>query len=218
VTALGTIGSTVTTVQGMIAPDDSSTAVALYQFTVAEGREWQFGVTVSTQDSDSSLQSVLTLMSDDGTVIKSASSGSALFNDPNDPFLFAGLDPGTYMISVSAVPSPQGSAVTPTSGAFDLNLQALPHNQPSQLIGMSVNTADQDSPSPTSINLTFSGPIDVLSGLSMVETRLTPHGQPSISGPEYVDGLLTPDVEEVAIELVNSSGQVFPVNVICYDY
>jgi hypothetical protein len=171
VTRLGTIGSQVTTVQGTINPSNSSSAVAVYQFSLGAGTYWQLGVAVSTQNMDSSLQTVLTLMNNNGTVLESRASGTGVFSDPNDPYIFSGLNPGTYMVAVTAAPSSPG-------GAFALSLIAQPHTQATQVVGFSLNHADPNDPSPTSFSLSFSAPINAATLFNL---------DPALQGLEVVD-------------------------------
>ena len=141
------------------------------------------------------LQPDLTLLSSDGTVIESGTSGTGLFGDATDPYIFAGLNPGTYTIEVSAAPSPQGPGVTPTGGTFDLSLLAQPHTNPTQLVSFSINNADPNDPSPTSISLSFSGPINVNS----------------------VINLTSPDLQETGLQVVDSSGKEWPITTLEYE-
>ena len=69
---------------------------------------------------------------------------------------------------------------------FELTVAAQPHDQATQLVGFSLGHEDLLNPSPTSLTLNFSGPIDL-------------------------SNLFVPDRQETALEVVDSSGQVWPV-------
>ncbi len=76
-------------------------AVALYSFTVPAGTNlWQVGLEVDAQRLGSALRSDLTLFDADGQVKATAVHGRP--GTENDPYLFAGLAPGTYYVGISA--------------------------------------------------------------------------------------------------------------------
>ncbi len=85
--------------------------------------------------------------------------------------------------------------MTPTGGTFDLSLLAQPHTNPTQLVSFSINNADPNDPSPTSISLSFSGPINVNS----------------------VINLTSPDLQETGLQVVDSSGKEWPITTLEYE-
>ncbi len=207
---LPTPGSTVTTVAGLLNPDDYRFAVDLYQFTLGPtpGSLWQVGLAVQANSIGSLLQADVTLFRSDGSVVASGLSGTGLPSDPGDPYLFAGLQPGTYYVGVSGAGYlPYGtSGYDPELGTpgvlglnqpggpfpFQLTIVAVPRAQPTTVTGSSVNWLDPLGSSPTSVTLSFSGPLD-LSNLFVV------------------------DQAEDALELVNSAGRIWPITAESYD-
>jgi len=208
---LPTPGSDVTTVTGYLNPDDYHSAVDLYQFTLGPtpGNLWEVGLAVQAHDIGSPLQADLTLFNAaNGQVVASALSGTGLPGDPGDPYLFAGLQPGTYYVGVSGAGYlPYGSTgYDPELGIpgvlglkqpggpfpFDLSIVAVPHPKPTTVTSSWANWLDPLSSSPTSLTLDFSGPID-LSNLFVV------------------------DQAERALELVDSANIVWPITAESYD-
>jgi Bacterial pre-peptidase C-terminal domain len=208
-TNLGLIGPTVQNVLGSLNPGNVPAPVDLYEITLAPGQIWDLGVSISTQSINSSLLTGLTLFGPSGNVLAQSSSGQGLFNDPDDPFIFAGLSPtpqaDTYYIGVSGygnlaygnqgynpvtgIPGTKG--IMQPAGLFELSVIAQPHDQATQLVGFSLSHEDPLDSSPTSMTLTFSAPIDVTS-------------------------LFVPDQQETAIEVVDSSGRIWPVTAETY--
>ena len=208
-TQLGTIGPNVQTVLGTLNPDHSQSAVDLYQFTLPQGHFWQVGLSVSAASIGSPLLPALSLLDASGNVIATRNSGQGLPSDPNDPYLFEGLKAGTYYVAVSDAGNlPYGSPDLPTGSSgfdvvygtpgtgglrqsggpfpFQLGVVADPHDQPTQLTSLTVDRADAAESSPTGLTLTFSGPIDL-------------------------SKLFEPDAQETALEVVDSSGQIWPI-------
>jgi hypothetical protein len=206
-TKLGTIGTTVQTVSGTLTPDDFRAAVDLYKINLAPGHFWDLGLAVSAQSIGSPLQADLTLFDAQGKVLATSNSGTGLANDPNDPYLFEGLPPGTYYVGVSGAgnrPNVTGgynpvTGIPGTAGIkqpggpfqFQLNLLAQPDDTPPSLVGFNLNYADPLSSSPTGISLLFSRTIDV-------------------------SPLFVPDQQQTALEVVDSSGQVWPLTALDY--
>ena len=138
---------------------------------------------ISTQSIDSPLLTTLSLFDSNGNLLAESNSGHGLPDDPNDPYLFAGLSPtpqsDTYYIGVSGygntaygsrgydpvmgIPGTQGMAQPGGPFPFELSVAAQPHDQATQLVGFSLDYADPLDPSPTSLTLNFSAPIDVSS-------------------------------------------------------
>jgi hypothetical protein len=194
---LGTIGSTVDQVWGSLDSSDVANAVDLYQISLAAGHFWQLGLSVSAHAIGSSLLSDLTLFDSQGNVIASATTG--LSSDPKDPYLFSGLNPGTYYVGVSASTNQaygsggynpltglQGIAgLNQPGGSFELSLLAQPHDQSTHLVSFSLDRADAAESSPTGLTLAFSAPLSL-------------------------SNLFQPDVQQTAVEVVDSSGRIWP--------
>ncbi len=202
-TPLGQIGSTAQSVWGSLDPDQPDSAVDLYQFTLPAGHFWQVGLAISAQNIGSPLLTSLSLMDSSGTVLATRDSGTGLTSNPDDPYLFTGLKPGTYYVGVSGAGNlanepggydpvlgiPGSGGLTQPGGRypFELSLVASAHDQPTQLVNFTLDRADLHESSPTGISLTFSAPIDL-------------------------SNLFEPDAQESALEVVDSSGQVWPIS------
>ena len=199
-TNLGTVGSSAETVSGSLTPSNYQQAVDLYKVNLARGHDWQLGLNVVASAIGSELQPALSLFDAQGNLIATRNAGTGTASDPTDPYLFAGLAPGTYYVGVSGagnLPNIAGG-YNPTTGTpgivglnqaagpygFQLELVATPHDQPAQVTSFQVNRLDALSPAPTSLTLTFSSAI----GLSNVFV---------------VDG------QQHALELYDSHGQLW---------
>jgi Bacterial pre-peptidase C-terminal domain len=194
------------TTWGWIDPSNPTAAVDLYKFTLPAGNLWQVGLAISANSIGSSLLTDLSLFGADGTLIESRNSGSGIPANPNDPYLFAGLEPGTYYVGVSAagnVPYSQGGydpvlgvpgleGITQPGGLFALNLVEAPHLQTTRLLTSALDYSTPEQNTPTGITLTFSGPIDL-------------------------SNLFVPDVQESALEVLDSSGKTWPVTAESYE-
>lgn len=148
-------------------------AVAVYKFMLPAGHHWRFGAEVSARRDGSPLAPALALFDAAGTPIKTATTGRP--DAPSDPYLFAGLDAGTYYLAVSGrgnlpdvpggydlVGGVRGSLPEPQpGGAFTLHVVADPADAPVRLLGSTVDHADPTSPEPTGLTLAFSGLLDV---------------------------------------------------------
>ena len=125
---------------------------------------------------------------------------------PGRSLPFEGLAPGTYYFGVSATGNLPGwiggyDLLTGTpgtagfdvpSGAFWLDVVAAPVVGTTTLTSDNLDFADPLESSPTGLDLTFSGPIDTSSSF-------------------------VPDQQETALEVVNASGQVWPITAVNYD-
>lgn len=201
-TPLGAIGANLQTEWGSLDPENPTNAVNLYQFTLPQGHFWQVGLEISTHGIGSPLLPGLALLDSNGNVLATADSGMGLPSDPNDPYLFMGLAPGTYYVGVSAegnLPNLSGGynpvlGIPGTAGVFQqggplpfaLGLVAAPHDQPTSLLAFTLDNGDPTQSEPTGITLRFSGPINL-------------------------SNLFVPDTQETALEVVDSSGQVWPI-------
>ncbi len=201
-TPLGAIGANLQTEWGSLDPNDPSNAVDLYQFTLPQGHFYQVGLEISTHGIGSPLLPALALLDSNGNVLATADSGMGLPSDPNDPYLFMGLAPGTYYVGVSGegnlpnlsrgydpvlgIPGTAGASQQGGPFPFALSLVAAPHDQPTRLLDFTLDNGDSSQTDPTGITLRFSGPINV-------------------------SNLFVPDSQETALEVVDSSGQVWPI-------
>ena len=100
-TDLGLIGPAMVNVPGTLDPANVQSSVDLYEFTLAPGHLWEVGLEVSAQSIGSSLRPALSLFDDQGNVVATSNSGTGLPADPDDPYLFAGLQPGSYYVGIS---------------------------------------------------------------------------------------------------------------------
>lgn len=163
---LQVLGPQVTAVTGHLDLTTDPNAVQYYKFELAPGHHWLVGLEVP------GLAASLSLFDSQGRLIESANEGLA--GDPNDPYLFEGLDPGTYYVGIAAaknLPDASGqydpsAAVldgSDSGGPFQLDVVADPADQPTQLLGIRVDLADPLSTAPTGLTLQFSGGLAVTS-------------------------------------------------------
>ena len=122
---------------------------------------------------------------------------------PHDPFLFAGLRPGTYYVGVSGTgnlpgepggydPATRSAGSVPQTqagGPFTLHIVADPADSPTQLLSFAVDQADPLNPQPTGLTLGFSGTL-------------------KFSGTIKFDGF--PDLNDT-IKVVDQAGHTWPV-------
>jgi hypothetical protein len=209
---LGSLGSNIETLSGQtLDPQDPSSSVQLYEFTLDAGHYWRLGAAVSAWNIGSPLAADLTLFDSQGDVIETRTSGSGLGSDPTDPYLFTGLQPGTYYLGISAagnlpysVLNPNGynpNTGDPGSGGqslstgdlpFELSVVATPADQPTEVTSFELNSVALAGTGPTGFTVTFSGPINA-------------------------SELFTTDAQQTALEVVDSSGRVWPTTAIHYE-
>ena len=115
-TDLGVPTSTVAVKADRLDLTTDPSSVKLYRVTLPAGHFWRLGLEVSALSDGGSLASELSLYDANGGLISTASHG--LSADPSDPYLFAGVKPGTYYVAVSGVGVVPGAAGN--SAAFDL--------------------------------------------------------------------------------------------------
>lgn len=197
-TDLGTLGDNVLTIPGTLDLAANPNANALYRVQISPAHNWwRIGAEVSTSEIGSSLQPLLSLYTEDGRLLRSSHSGRP--GSPNDPYLFAGLPAGTYLIGVSGTldgPSGYGlftafgGSTGPGSGAFALSLVAEPAETPTAVLGFQLDYADPNSNAPTGFALQFSGP--------MAPSDLSQDGK-------------------IGLEVVDAQGRVWPATAIGYD-
>jgi hypothetical protein len=205
---LKTIGRSTRVVSGTMDPNDYRAAVDLYAFTLAAGHFWQVSLAVDTQSMGSPLLPALSLFDAQGHVLETRDAGSGSLENPTDPYLILGLQPGTYFVGISGagdLPNARGGyePITGSPGTvgrsqpggpfpFQLDLRATPVITSTSLVRFQVEHADPLEPSPTGLDLTFSGPIDVSS-------------------------LVQPDHQQKALEVVDSEGESWPATALDYD-
>jgi methionine-rich copper-binding protein CopC len=181
-TELGTLGTQESVVPVVLDLENDPEAVRYYRFEVAPGHHWLVGLENSAHSDGGPLDSSVSLFDTQGRLISTANQG--LPSDPSDPYLFAGLDPGTYYVGIAAssnlldasVSSSQARAAINPAGSgdpFQLTLVADPADQPTELLGLRVDHADPLSTMPTGLTLQFSG------GLSLAS--LADPGQPALT-------------------------------------
>ena len=167
---LGTVGPQIQTIPGSLDLSAGQNNVALYKVTLAPGHFWRLGVELDAQRIGSGLLGALSLFDQTGSLLATRDSGTGRPKTPNDPYLFAGLNPGVYYIGVSGagnLPSQFGFSYPGTlsqrqsGGSFNLQLVADPVSAPTRVTGFTLNWADPLDPSPTGLTVAFSGPIDV---------------------------------------------------------
>ena len=179
-------------------------AVALYKFTLPTGHHWRLATEVVAQHAGGMLISGLALFDSQGHPIATSSLGRP--GAPNDAYLYAGLDGGTYYIGVSAYWNLPGKAggydpmigqhgsLPPglpgqAGGPFHLDIVADQADAPTRLLGFSLNHADPLDPTPTGLTLAFSGLLNL----------------------DTLRGTPTP-----GFEVVDQAGKVFPMTAVGY--
>jgi hypothetical protein len=202
---LGVIGPRAQDVWGSLDRTKAQSAVALYRFTLPQGQTWQLDAAVLAHAIGSPLLPALALIDSSGRVLATCNAGAGSSADPLDPQLVAGLEGGTYYLGVSAAGNLPGTAqgydpvsgrpgtglVIGAAGLFELALSATPVAPPTQLVDFKLEYADSLEPSPTGLDLTFSGPVDV--------------------GP-----LMVPDQQETALTVVDAEGRAWPITALYY--
>jgi hypothetical protein len=205
-TRLGTVGPVAQNVSGFVNSQDSTSAVSLYEFMVPQGSLWQLNARVLSQAIGSPLLAGLTLFDAGGDVLAESNAGTGSLANASDPSITKGLGPGTYYVGVSGandLPGWDGGydprTGTPGTAGFDdpdgpflLQLVADPVVTTTTVLGTELDHADPLEPSPTGLEVTFSGPVD--------------------AAP-----LFEPDRQETALEVVDASGRVWPITAVSYD-
>jgi hypothetical protein len=202
---LGTVGPTEQQVAGSISTASQGSPVDLYQFSLASGHTWQVGLSLSTSTIGSQLLPDLTLFNGQGQVIESAQAGDGLPGSPNEPYLFTGLNPGSYFVGISGyqnapyvtggydpVQGTQGSAgQSQSTGDFELSLLAQPHDQATEVSSFQLDWADPDGASPTGLSVSFTTQVDW-------------------------NGLFNTSAPERMLEVVDAAGHVWPTTAVDY--
>jgi hypothetical protein len=204
---LGRVGPEPLRVEGRLDFTTSATDVALYRFELTpEHTRWRLGVEVEAQRLGSPLNAALTLFNSERRPLMTAEAGRP--DAPADPYLFAGLTPGTYYVGVSGtgnLPTNPGGydlaredpgqvVQQQEGGAFLLSLVADPAETPTSLVDFRLDRADPTSSEPTGFLVRFSGAIRT-------------SGQ---------DGLAF-DTLSTGLQLLDDRGQSWPIAATGYD-
>src|SRR5262249_50219728 len=96
---VATPGPTPIDVRGSLDFQSNPYAVALYRIQLAPGHFWRLGLEVTAQRDGVMLDTALAVFDDRGRPIAIDETGRR--DAPMDPYLFAGLQAGTYYIGVS---------------------------------------------------------------------------------------------------------------------
>ena len=115
---LGKLGPTPIEVPGALDFQTASHGVSLYRIHLDPGHFWRLGLEVTAERDGGTLDTALALFDDQGRPIATDEVGRK--DAPKDPYLFAGLNPGTYYVGVSGVnnlPGPKGGYDPATGSA-----------------------------------------------------------------------------------------------------
>ena len=208
-----TLSTSTSTHTFTINPNDYQSAVDLYKISLPAGQpgRLEVGLTAVQTTTRKPLVANLTLFDANGNVLAESHSGEGTGGNPDEPYIFVGVSPtalsNTYYIGVSGYGNaPYGATgynpvlgIPGTSGlnqpggpfSFQLSLSEQPEAQPAKLVDFTLGHADPTDTSPTSLTLTFSSPIDI-------------------------SPLFVPDHPETAIDVVDSSGKVWPTTAVAY--
>jgi hypothetical protein len=203
---LPTPGPTPITVTGTLDFQTNPYAVALYRIQLDQGHFWRLGLEVTAERDGGTLDTALALFDAQGQPIATDETGRV--DDPQDPFLFAGLQPGAYYVGVSGttdlpgapggydpVTGSPGSVVqTQPGGTYTLHVVADSVDSPPQVRSFSVDHADSHSATPTGLTLEFTRAI-------------------SLSGQI---GNLSPEIAQ-GIEVTDGEGRNWPVQASGYN-
>ena len=151
----------------------ASQGVSLYRIHLDPGHFWRLGLEVTAERDGGTLDTALALFDDQGRPIATDEVGRK--DAPKDPYLFAGLDPGTYYVGVSGVnnlPGPEGGYDPATGSAGSVpqtqdggpsrsTSWPTPWTTPPRLLSFAVDHADALSPDPTGLTLGFSRAISL---------------------------------------------------------
>ncbi len=153
---LGSPVSNVVTTSGSLDLADDPGATDYYRVELPQGHFWRLGAEVEAQQIGSALLSTLTVYNAQGQAIPSQV--DRLPGDPNDPYLFLGLEPGVYYIGVSGTDLPAGTP--PSRGNFRLQVVADSADAPTTVVSSTLDYADPTAAIPTGLTLRFNGPLD----------------------------------------------------------
>ena len=167
---LGPVGSDVISILGHLDLASNPTAVNFQKLELPAGHRWLLGAEVSAHRDGSSLNSRVSLFDSTGRLVATSGQGSPA--NPDDPYLFQGLEPGTYYVGISGIGNVPTSAESWNSldssmasnrlgGSYRLDLVAEVADQPTSLLGIQADLADPSSNQPTGLTIQFSGPLDL---------------------------------------------------------
>jgi methionine-rich copper-binding protein CopC len=196
----------VTSVGGSLDLSNNPNDASLYSFTLPDGHHWRLGLEVDAARIGSLLTPQLSLFNSQGQLLETSNLGRA--DAPTDPYLFAGLGPGTYYVGVSGAGNiggtvggynvltldPGTSGTQQAGGQFALRASIVPADSATTLINFQTTHVDPLDPTPTGISLQFSGPLNLGSQANAIV-----HSGNS------------------AIEVVDASGRTWPVQLSNYD-
>ncbi|AGA25508.1 PPC domain-containing protein [Singulisphaera acidiphila] len=183
-TDLGPIGPVPIVTSGSLNLGVNFSSSQFYKFTLTPGHFWRLGAEVTAQRDGGTLNSVLTLFDAEGRILKTDDLGRS--DAPYDPYLFAGLQPGTYYLGVSNSPHVPISPGSPNSvdGNYRLHVVASIADTPTYLLDSQLIYSDPLDPRPTGIVLVFSGPMD----LDSFKDSIGLGGNSGFNGLQLVDG------------------------------
>jgi len=167
-TDLGPIAGEPRVIPGTLDFSTDPFAVSLYRIDLDPGHFWRLGLEVTAERDGGSLDSALCLFDAQGRVI--ARNDYGRFGTPMDPYLFAGLEPGTYFVGVSGVGnlagtdggydpasgSPGAASQAQAGGDFRLHLVADAVDSPPSVVSLTLDYADPKDACPTGFTLGFS--------------------------------------------------------------
>ncbi|MDB5352578.1 MAG: hypothetical protein JWN86_3825 [Planctomycetota bacterium] len=169
---LGRLGPVPSSVSGTLDFATNPSDLKLYKITLPAGQFTRLGLEVAAARDGSPLNSALTLFDSQGHALATSEVGRP--DAPADPFLFAGLNPGTYYVAVSGAgdlpglpggydltTSRAGVAQAGAGGEFTLHLVADDADIPGALIDFRITHADPLDPTPTGLTLRFNSPLNL---------------------------------------------------------
>lgn len=207
---LGPIGAVPSVTSSTLALGSNVGNYQLFKFTLAPGHFWRLGAEVTAQRDGGTLNAALSLFDAQGRLIKTVDQGRS--DAPFDPYLFAGLQAGTYYLGVSGSNNTPGqpggynpvtgqpgtAGIAQPGGSYRLHLVADVADNPTYLFDSQLTYADPADPRPTGIVLAFSGAMDLDSFLGAFQ-------------PDGSDRVFK------GLEVVDANGQVWPLTPVGYD-
>jgi len=144
----GTVGAIPRSFAGSL---KSSGDMAFYKITLGVDQPlWRLGLQVDAKRVGSGLLATLTVYDAQGNRVAASEGRRGLASAPDDPYLFVGLQPGTYYVGVSAARGRQ------SSGDYRLGIVADPVEAPTRVIDFAL---DWTQGAPTGFTITFSDAI-----------------------------------------------------------
>lgn len=144
----GAAGPTERTFAGSLA---SGADEAFYKVELtADQSLWRLGLQLDAQRLGSGLLATLTVYDAQGHALASSAGRRGLASAPDDPYLFAGLQPGTYYVGISP------AAGDHAAGDYQLTIAADPVTGPTRVVDFAL---DWTNGAPTGFTITFSDTI-----------------------------------------------------------